>query len=698
MNRNRKAHYVCFALAAILISAAALPAQRSGDIPATLLSFEDLEDIILEVSGELALQNEIFLTGVNRNRKPEEYVQGYFETRFLLERLKDYGIADSAVIELPSDEKETWDAESAELVMVEPEKRKLADLKEIAASLCQGSAAAEVQAELVYVGPGWRDEDYKGKDLKGKIALVNGSPGRAQKLAVGKHGAVGLVGYSSSHPEHDRDEVGWGSVDSSPEAAKTFGFMVSERAGQELRDDLERGQKIVLRASVKAGRVPVKEEMVEAVLEGTERTGEELVFTAHLFEGHAKQGANDDASGCVAILETARALKVLVDKGLIPPLRRSVRFLFVPEITGTAAYLKKYPEVARRFYANINQDMVGEALIKNRGYFVLERSPYSIPSYLGDVVESFVEWMGATQRDSTETWGIPYPIYAPAGSRDPFYYAVSRYSGGSDHVVFLDGAVRVPAVMFICWPDMWYHTSGDLPDKSDSTRLKRVGVLGAAAALFLSNAGPGDVDRIAAEVQGRALGRVGKDRLAAERMVAGADAKSVAAAYKEAVNVVRQAMVREKEALASVRFFAEGNAAAEAGLAKRVAAFGGMEGAFLKDLAGVYDRRCAALKLKPVAPSLTKDELRLSRVVPRRTAKMGSIMDFWRLGAEVRKRTDLPKYNLGRADFEVRNFIDGKRSVLAIRDAAAAEYGAVPLAEVENYMKFLEILGMVELN
>ena len=51
-----------------------------------------LRAIIAEASGELALQNEISLTGVNRNRKPEEYRTGYFESAFILEKLREYGI------------------------------------------------------------------------------------------------------------------------------------------------------------------------------------------------------------------------------------------------------------------------------------------------------------------------------------------------------------------------------------------------------------------------------------------------------------------------------------------------------------------------------------------------------------------------------------------------------------------------------
>ena len=160
--------------------------QQKKYVPETLLPFPLLQEIINEVSGDLALQNEILLTGVNRNKTPEEYVKGHFETKFILEKLKEYGINDSEIIELPRREEKTWDAERAELWLVEPEKRKIADLKEVAASLCEGSSSTDTTAELVYVGPGNKEDFYKGKKVSGKIVLVNGWPGSAQKIAMGR--------------------------------------------------------------------------------------------------------------------------------------------------------------------------------------------------------------------------------------------------------------------------------------------------------------------------------------------------------------------------------------------------------------------------------------------------------------------------------------------------------------------------------
>lgn len=671
--------------------------EGRNEIRSTLLPLEMLQNIIQEASGDLALQNEIFLTAVNRNRLPQEYTTGYFETRFILEKLKEYGIPQAEIIELPVRARATWDAEMAELWMIKPSLHKLADLKEIPAILCSGSVSTETTAPLVYVGPGNRESFYEGKEVKGKIVLVNGPPERARALAVEKYGALGLVGYASSHPEVDPDQVGWSSLRTRENARPTFAFMVSTRQGQRLRDMLERGEEVELRAIVKTDMVPYREEMVAALLPGQDRVEEELVFTAHLFEGFAKQGANDDASGCVAILETARVLKKLVDEGKVPPLRRSVRFLFVPEISGTAAYLQKYPDLARRFFANINEDMVGEALVKNNAFFYLERSPHSLPHYLGDVIESFVDWMGHTQRISLEGRSGEMDIVSPTGTRDPFYYRIAPFTGGSDHVVFLDGGVRVPAVMFIVWPDFWYHTSGDTPDKSDSTQLKRVVVLSAGAAVFLASAGPGEVPQIIAEVTGRSQMRLSRELQRAERLLLASPKENLEEQRREAVNLVTQAFSREKEVLNSIRFFGQGEKPVEEMLQSRLKALDEWKAIHLALLEELYARRCGELRIAQVKLKLTPEEERLSRIIPVRTEKMRGYFNAMAFRETLRELKGLPAYNLGRGEFEARNFIDNQRSILDIRNALSAEYGPIPLKEIENFVRVLEKAGFVTL-
>jgi hypothetical protein len=551
----------------------------------------------------------------------------------------------------------------------------------------------DTTAELVYVGPGNLETFYQGKDVKGKIVLVNGPPEMARRVAVDKFGALGLVGYASSHPEHDPDQVGWSSLRASRQDKPTFAFMISTRQGQELRDALEQGTTVRLRAVCRTQLVPYKQQMVAALLPGRDLPGEELVFTAHLFEGLTMRGANDNDSGCAAVLETARCLKKLVAEGKIPPLRRSVRSH--PQIMVPRPF-RKYPEIVKRFFANINEDMVGEALALNKSFFNLERTPHSRPSCLNDILESIIRWVGATQNENLEDEGDRLEIVSPNGTRDPFYFSIIEFAGGSDHIVFNDGGVGIPSVTFNCWPDMWYHTSRDTPDKSDPTQLKRAVFIGVAAAAFLANAGTAEVQTMAAETSGRAMGRLGLDRLRAEKLILAAGPKDLHTALREALNIVNHGYDREKESLGSIRFFVGQDPAMEAMLRGKSKGLEDLRGPCLRDLDETYRLSCLRHNVKPQEPRLSDAEVRLSSLVPVRTEKMRGYFSGREFYEKVREMKVPPSYRIGRADYEVRNFIDGRRSILDIRNAVSAEYGPVSLEGVENYVLLLEKTGYVK--
>lgn len=693
---KRYARILAPAVLGLALAASYAAAQPAEGVPRAILPLSVLKDIINEASGDLALQNEIFLSGVNRNRLPEEYVNGFYEPKFILDRLREYGIEDSRIIDLPSENAQAWDAESGELWILKPSLRKIADLKEIAASLCEGSATMDVTAELVYVGPGNQEKYYAGKDVKGKIVLVNGYPAGAKRLAVDKFGASGIVAYASSHPEFDPDQVGWNALfwGGGP-GVPAVGFMISTRQGTVLRDQLERGLAIEVRARAVARMVPHKEQMVEARIAGSEYPDEELVFSAHISEGWAKQGANDNVSGCVALLETARTLHRLVADKKIPPLRRSVRFLFVPEISGTMSYLNMFPDIAARFFANINEDMVGEGLIKNQSMLELVQAPWSTPSFLNDVVAGFYEWLGTTQRNNEEDEAY-LPVWGAAGSRDPFYYVLDPHSGGSDHVVFISAA-HIPAVLMCVWPDQWYHTSGDTPDKSDATQLKRAVFISAASAVFMAGAGPDEAGVLISEVGGRAFDRIGRAKIRAERMIREAGAGRLFEAYKEASNFAAMSLVREEETLESVRLFVKGDKAMQSRLAAERMLLSGLGGPLAAGIEALYTERCRANGIVPRTIERSPEETRLAGIVPVPTKLTRPVLDERALAARRLEAEDLPPSNLGRAEREVRNFIDGRRSILAIRNAVSAGVAPVGLKDVENFILGLEKLGYVTL-
>jgi hypothetical protein len=78
------------------------------------------------------------------------------------------------------------------------------------------------------------------------------------------------------------------------------------------------------------------------------------------------------------------------------------------------------------------------------------------------------------------------------------------FSGGSDHYILSDPTVGIPTPMLIQWPDKFYHTSGDTPDKVSADVLKRVVVTTCAYAYTCALAREEDMVELAG-LTGRGL-------------------------------------------------------------------------------------------------------------------------------------------------------------------------------------------------
>ncbi len=673
--------------------------------PPSLLPESIVDLLIEEVSGEISLDNERLLASFEHKRTADEYEKIFAESKIILQKLKEYGIRDCGIEEVPRSllGSRTWNALSAELWMLEPEQKKLIDLDSVPACLAEQSQSDDVTAEVVYVGSGSTDDGYAGKDVKGKIVLATGRAYDVHNMAVAKRGAKGVLIAGASNSDFDPDEVGRDTLArnydrTAPDAKPlTFGFMISARQCGELVKMLSDGVKVVVRARCQTNDYPFRNELVWALLKGSEKPDEELIFTAHLFEEKAYQGANDNASGSVSILETARVLQKLLSEGRLPPLKRSVRFLWVEEGAGTLGYLMKYPELQRRMFANINEDMVGENLHQHFSSLHLTQTPFSRPSYLNDVVADFFEYVGETNRDNIINRPVKFvkPILSPAGSRDPFYYHIDRYSGGSDHAVFLEGGIGIPAVQLGVWPDMWYHTNLDRPDKSDSTQLKRAGFIATASAVYLAGASKKEAVRLVGEVLARGLSRIAAEERRAYALLSDSGPGKLGETYKESRNIIHQGFLRERAAVKSVAFFARNDAAFSQHLERVTKGLAGHEAAALAQLSSQYEITAALAGVKAAVLEMTPDERRLDAVVPKRTKEMGGYFDT-RAFLERLKGKETPAYKLARyEDFEIRNFIDDERSILEIRNAVSAEFKPIPLRDVENYIKALEAGGMV---
>ena len=408
------------------------------------------DPILNEFSGEQAFLH-VQMLSANRDRQAEEYQNQFFETTYIRDMASQYGLSDVLVEFFPS--RDTWDAEEGDLWLVQPVLKKIASLNQVTSSLAQGSTSADVEAEVVYVGAG-READYAGKDVSGKIVLGSGSVGGVFDSAVNKRGAAGALGTGSAGVNADSagyslDQIGWASV--SPAQGKGgFGFALSLRQFNELRGYIERGDKVVVRAHVRAKTYPGKLNVVSAAIPGTDPAAGELLYVAHAFENISKPGANDNCTGVGTVLEIGRTLSRLIRDGVLPRPRRTIRLIWGNEISGSSAFMYKHSELQDKLLAALNFDMTGANPKTTDTYLRMKMTPDSRPSYLNDLIANLLLFV-----DQAE-------IRTQQGANAQFNYRLTplaTITSGSDHSVFL--AAAIPAMQFNYWPDNFYHSSED---------------------------------------------------------------------------------------------------------------------------------------------------------------------------------------------------------------------------------------------
>jgi len=346
-----------------------------------------------------------------------------------------------------------WDAASATLHLVEPESeaRKLADYREHKLSLIQRSTSFSGDLEIIVLDDGSSETDYEGIKVTGKLVLTNANAGRVRRIAVDQFGAAGILfdGMSEAPPVREKMDIPdalqytsfWWSGAQSEQ--NSFGFVLSPRQGAKLRKLIKQREEagkppVVVRAEVDASLYDGQMEVVSATIPGKEAG--RILLVSHLC--HPEPSANDNASGVAANLEAARTLQRLVNSGELPQPRRTIQFLWMPEMSGSFAYLSRHEDEIPEMIAGINLDMVGEDQAQTGSVLVLERPPDVSVSFVVDVVERLRSIIFDDIKDHTVSGGYSLMRYATTG-----------FSGGSDHYIFSDPTVGVPMPMMNQWPD-----------------------------------------------------------------------------------------------------------------------------------------------------------------------------------------------------------------------------------------------------
>jgi aminopeptidase YwaD len=680
-----------------------------------LLPEKDVAALANELSGETAKRNLEVMATFHRQRGSRGF---HAAAELVAERARAYGLSDAQILEFPADGKifygtqrsrPAWDAQLGELwevgggvggcanapVKGDPKAeertkqyaarmtqnctfspgaaKKVASYEAEPVVLAEDSESADRTAELVDVGSGTSESDYAGKDVKGKIVLVGAQPGAVQDLAVGQFGAAGMVSYAQNQKTawwgEDENLIRWGHLETfSPN--KTFAFMVSLKTARGMRERLARGEKITLHAVVQAGQHAGNYEVVTATIPGADPKlkEEEIAFSCHL--DHQRPGANDNASGCVTILEVARTLEKLIAEGELARPARTIRFIWPPEIEGTLTLLNGKPELTKRIRAAVHMDMVGGGP-DTKAVFHVTRGPMSLPSFVHDVAWVFAEFVNEESYKFAATGKAEYPFVAPEGGKEPLRAEYSAYTMGSDHDVYQDSSLGIPAIYMNDWPDRYIHTNFDTAANIDTTKLKRAAFIGAASGYFLAENVTDAREAVARAVfTGRAL-REAQSRVRAMNLdTRGGEScpfLSKSFDYEQRIEKAVEALPTKLPGYIPQRY--EGFTCDE--VSKKLQQKPSNESKWQR-------------KAEPKGPLAVfgydyfADHANRAGVA---TPKLFSYEGLWGAGEEYA--------------YEVLNFADGRRNAQEIRDAVSAEYGPVPLELVVEYLKALEKIGIV---
>jgi aminopeptidase YwaD len=681
------------AISVSILALATLSAQSTPKLPAeTLLDRTVLRALDEELSGVAAKDHVSRLTQLHRVPASP----GFHEAiEYVMGRAKAIGLSDVHVETFPGDGttyfgtlrgNRGWRVDGGSLDELSPQPRRITSSDDVRLAVADNSESADVTAELVDVGGGAQAGDYDGKDVRGKLVLCDAVPSACHRQAVEQRGAAGLVSYNSNQPSawwrDDQDLVRWGHLDARGRK-NTFAIMISVREARTLQQRMGRGDHITLHASVRARNDDAMPyETLVATIPGTDAAAGDIVFSCHL--DHEKPGANDNASGCAANLEIARTLKTLVDAKRIPPPVRTIRFVWPSEMTGTIAYLAKYPEIAARIRAAVHLDMVGGDPFITKSVLHVTRSPWSLATVTDDVEEVFGRYVIDGALRAAGDGDMTHAIRSPGGSKDAFWADVTPYESGSDHWIYQEGGFGIPSIYLRDHPDIYIHTTGDVADNIEPTKIKRSAFIAAASGYYLATM-PDHGASLIRLSYANAHERLADD---GRRAIAMASAERGA----EGANIVSQALLREQRRMQSLSRFVDRDGPLQVGTQ------------MVDDLkAGLAEAAKGILRTVPPSGAdqpASRPAAADTRVPVRNAAVKGPMAPDgeWLIEKAGPAAASIAITRVPRSDdvtYEIANFIDGTRSVGEIRDAVSAEFEPIDLTAVAEYIDVLARAGAV---
>jgi hypothetical protein len=695
-------------------------AQRSDPLR-TPLPAEILHLLANEVSGQMAFDNMVKLAGAPWLRAQEELTgeTNFYESEELYRIALAYGIPTVRLDRYPGPGTFEYPLEGELWV----NDRRVARIPADPALVASGSRTGEVTGPLIYV-PELAAEGIATLEAamaanperyQGAVALMWSHPRGDLFEALDRAGFRAVIAFNARERYVDPDQVVYSRGGYGQGESLRLGLTVSWRQWSEMLEDVERGETLTVRARALVEDYPNRFETVYAWIPGTEPDLPGVVFTAHLFEGYTKRGANDNMGGPAIQLEILRALDHLIGTGRLPQPRRTMHFIWPNEISGTYEFMRRDPTLADKLSININMDMVSEALRKNNSLFTVSEAPAHLASYFDGLAYAVLNYVWRTNdivylpdspRGRPGGQYFPDPMWEKNGSRDAFRFFFHEATGGSDHIVFTNPSVAVPGIEFFSWPDQWYHTDKDLPENADPTAMKRVAFIGAATAWVSAHLTDEMVPDLLNAVSDFGYSRVAErgipralealDQAAAS---SAAGPETAQAAMTRAWYILAAAVKREMDAVASVHDIHTGSPGAALRVDARVAEWEAYGDAMRSTLLAAAQARGLA---DVGVPSPTPEESLYLGVVPSLAPGIRSVetslarhepMQRWaQANPGVLEALGLTRVQ----ETQILNFVNGNRSVASILYWVRGVTGEdLALEQVMGYLRILEEVGWI---
>jgi hypothetical protein len=222
---------------------------------------------------------------------------------------------------------------------------------------------------------------------------------------------------------------------------------------------------ILVGAGIKGGIKKGQAENVLAIVEGSDLINEIVILTAHYdhigVDGEEVfNGADDDGSGTVAVMELAQAFKMAKNAGKGP--RRTMVFMTVSGeekgLLGSEYYTSNPVFPLENTVTNLNIDMIGRVDEQHEG------NPNYVYLIGSDKLSSELHLMS---EEAGKEYGLLEMDYTFNDPNDPnrFYYR-------SDHYNFAKN--NIPVIFYFNGVHADYHKSTDTIEKIDFEKMEKI--------------------------------------------------------------------------------------------------------------------------------------------------------------------------------------------------------------------------------